>query len=412
MSDYQEYKIPEWQIAQEDNVNCIILADLHWGAIDPNEFKKEIFEGLLMYLEALENQNERLDYVIIAGDLFDTKEMFSSTVVKEVLTFIYHLLLYTDSVWDTQIVILEGTRTHDNCQTDMISHIFNMCDIFVGNRVAVYNSVDILKKNNASILLIPEEYIVDQDDYYGRYFNDGCHYDLIIGHGMVDKIWYAKKDKDEMTELTKHMSAPVFKVDDLLNHCSKCYFGHVHMNKAYGNNNRFTYIGPYTNWEFGKTTKVGFYHVKINTKTHEVTDDFIENKNAKNYPTVSMKIRENMTLTELNDKVDTLIAGVYATTKNVGKIRLIVVLPQSIETWQTMKDFLIGKCGDMPNLKFILQIEENVSDTDDDSINVVDVSKNYLFDHSIDIYHRIQTFIKNKSGRDISVETIEKYLKA
>ena len=393
---------------QNDKLNILLLADVHWGAIDPDEFDMELDSTFFGYISDLVQFGEQLDYIIIAGDLFDTKEAFSSLVVKKVIAFIAKMLVLTEPC-NTQIVIIEGTRTHDNLQLDNLSYIFNIIDST--HRVTIYNTVEEIELGDTgkTALLIPEEYVADQESYYKEYFKPDCRYDLIIGHGMVDKVWYAKKEKESVNDLTKHMSAPVFKVDDLLDHCTKCYFGHVHMNKAYGDGNRFTYIGPYTNWEFGKTTKVGFYHIQIDLKTSDVTDRFIENTNAKNYPTVSMKIQENMSLTELNDRIDTLIASVYARTKNIGKIRLVVYLYQSIDTWQTMKDFLIGKCGDMPNLKFVLQLEENTTDMDSDEV-IEDTSNKYLFDHSIDISHRIQTFIKNKSGRDISIETIEKYL--
>lgn len=313
----------------------------------------------------------------------------------------------TTEDWGTEIIIIEGTRTHDNLQINNLVGLFSMSTLDA--RVTGYTHTQPIDLNGVNVLLVPEEYVTDQESYYGRFFKDDSKYDIIIGHGMVDKIWYAKKNKESQSELTKHMSAPVFKVDDLLNHCTKCYFGHVHMNRQYGDGNRFTYIGPYTKWEFGTTTKAGFYHVKINIDTREVTDTFVENTSAKNYPTVALRIDKPITLTELNDKVDTLIASVYANVSNVGKVRLIVTLSQKVDTWQTIKDFLISKCGDMANLKFILQLEEKDSEPDD-TVTEMDGSKSYIFDHSIEISRRIQAFIKNKSGRDIPLEIIEKYL--
>lgn len=395
----------------KDHLNILILADMHWGAIDPDEFTEQLKAGLFKYINELYRRNEELDYIFIAGDLFDTKETFSSLVVRNVINFMANLMYRTEG-WGTFIYILEGTRTHDNLQLTNLAYAANS---FYGyERINVIDRVTAIRtfEGDSSILLVPEEYIPDQDEYYGKYFADDCQYDIIIGHGMVDKIWYAKKDKDSQTTLTKHMSAPVFKVDDLLDHCKKCYFGHVHMNKTYGDSGRFAYIGPYTNWEFGKSTKVGFYHVKIDLNTREVTDTYIENTMAKNYPTTAVKIIENMSLTDLNDMIDTAIANVYAQVNNIGKLRVVVTLSQSVETWQAMKDFLISKLGDMPNVKFILQIEEkHVGDEYIDEDGELDESKVYLFDHSIEISKRIQTYIKNKSGRDISIETIEKYLK-
>lgn len=384
--------------------NFLVLADLHWGAIDPEIFRYELDQILFKYIDELYVKDEPIDAIIIAGDLFDTKETFSSLVVRNVIKFIGDLLAYTDD-WDTEIILIEGTRTHDNLQLDNLYHVFDTSDYKY--RLSVVNNVigDTIKET--TFLYIPEEYVADQESYYSRWFIDSIKHDIIIGHGMVDKVWYAQKAKESQNELTKHMSAPVFKVEDLLKYCNRCYFGHVHTHKRYGDNGRFSYIGPFTNWEFGKDTKVGFYHITKNIDTGEITDKYIENTLAKQYPTIAMSITESITLNDLNDMIDSKIAAVYATTQNVGKIRLIINLSKSIETWQTIKDFLISKLGDMNNVKFALQLLENDSINDDIE---VDDSKNYLFDHSIDIYNRIHTFIKNKSGREIPVDTIRKYI--
>lgn len=389
------------------NINGLIMADLHWGAIDPDEFADEISKLLYPYIEKLDViDGIRLDYIIIAGDLFDTKETFSSQVTKQIIIFLAKLLFLT-RYWETEIILIEGTRTHDNLQLDTLKVIFDSCDVY---RLKVIDTVTAYNIGDATMLFIPEEYVSDQDAYYEKYFIGDAFYDIIVGHGMIDKIWYSKKPTNGLDELTKHMSAPVFKVKELLNHCSMCYFGHIHQNKSYGDKGRFKYIGPFTRWEFGNDTKVGFYHVTIDTDTHEVSDKYIENELAKWYPTHAFTIDKDITLTELNDKIDTIIAKYYVKHYNIGRLRLIINLSDKVETWQTIKSFLIDKLGNRLDVKTVLNIMPDIDGSTDETESTSSSMPNYVFDHTIDIAHRIQQFIQSKSGRDIPIETIEQYL--
>ena len=388
-------------------VNGLILADLHFGAIDPEEFQDQINTGLFRYIMDLDNKGESLDYIIIAGDLFDTKETFSSIVVQKVIFTLFTMLFLTDK-WATEIIIIEGTRTHDNMQLDTLNEIFSHMYDFYDSRITVVNNVSDDMIRGMKTLFIPEEYVLDKESYYREWLSDPNKYDLIVGHGMIDKIWYANENKSNKNDLVKHLSSPVFTLEELLNAGNRCYFGHIHTNKAYGENGRFKYIGPYTRWEFGSTTKVGFYHLSFDTETKEFAETYIENENAKNYPTVALSINESITLTDLNDKLDSMLAEVYIKVRNIAKVRVVVNLSQKVQNWQSIKDFLVSKFGDMNSVKFILTVEENEELVEELKETVQ--ANRYVFDHSIDIPQRVQLFIRNKSGRDIPIEKIRYYL--
>ena len=388
-------------------VNGLILADLHFGAIDPEEFQDQINTGLFRYIMDLDNKGESLDYIIIAGDLFDTKETFSSIVVQKVIFTLFTTLFLTDK-WATEIIIIEGTRTHDNMQLDTLNEIFSHMYDFYDSRITVVNNVSDDMIRGMKTLFIPEEYVLDKESYYREWLSDPNKYDLIVGHGMIDKIWYANENKSNKNDLVKHLSSPVFTLEELLNAGNRCYFGHIHTNKAYGENGRFKYIGPYTRWEFGSTTKVGFYHLSFDTETKEFAETYIENENAKNYPTVALSINESITLTDLNDKLDSMLAEVYIKVRNIAKVRVVVNLSQKVQNWQSIKDFLVSKFGDMNSVKFILTVEENEELVEELKETVQ--ANRYVFDHSIDIPQRVQLFIRNKSGRDIPIEKIRYYL--
>ena len=388
-------------------VKGLIMADLHFGAIDPDEFYEQLVSGIYTHIVDVDKLNDHLDYIIIAGDLFDTKETFSSLVVQRVIDFLFTLLYLTDP-WGTDIIIVEGTRTHDNLQLSTLETIFNHTWDFYNSRISVVSTVDETDVRGMKMLLIPEEYVIDKDSYYKKWLSEPDKYDLIAGHGMIDKIWYANENKTTKNDLMKHLSSPVFTVEELLNAGKMCYFGHIHTNKAYGENGRFKYIGPFTRWEFGSTTRVGFYHVTFDTETKEFTETYIENENAKNYPTLALSITEGISLTDLNDKLDSMLAEIYIKCRNIAKVRMVVNLSQKVPAWQSIKDFLVSKFGDMNNVKFILSIEENEEEMEE--LRETVKANRYVFDHSIDVAQRVQLFIKTKAGREIPIEKIRYYL--
>lgn len=381
----------------------ILLPDLHWGATNPKRFREELDQCLFSKIKEL----DRLDFIIFLGDFWDSKQYVSSETTNYGLKFIYDIIQITKSL-NTEIIMIEGTKTHDAMQTSLCHTIFH--DFNENARFQAYSKVTEI--NNfcgvgCNVLLIPEEYVLDQDMYYETYFKK--RYDFIFGHGMVDSIWYAKRNKESQDGITKYMSAPVFQVDKLLEVGRYVYFGHIHSRLAYGDRNRFKYGGPITSWEFGKNETPGYYLIDYNEMTGSIYEEFVENEMAPVLATKAVSITETMSLTELNTMIDNIISRqmVYA-----DKLRLIVNIDSSIENFNGIKDFLTTKLGEINFVKFILSIN-----TDEDKIHDIQQRmeeekrlKGYVFDRNLDMESRIQQFINSHSGKDIPLEKITMYL--
>ena len=411
-------------------VKMIMLPDLHWGAISPERMKEELDKTLFSFLKC-----NRVNVIMIAGDLFDSKQYFTSDVVRYVINFLCQLLHYTDN-----IVCIQGTKTHDDLQLETLKTIFTNIkfvdtgDFWMG-RVHFITKPTIMQirnddgyieyikpdeytyeefrqtdeDENMTLLCLPEEYVIDQESYYKPYF-ENKYYDMILFHGMVDKIWYAKINKSSQTELTKYSSAPVFKVDDLLEHCNRCYAGHIHVHKHYGQDGRFLYVGPFTRWEFGKEEDVGCEYVEFEHQRFK--DKFLVNHNAQVLTTKVLNITESIPLKDLNDKLDSIIESEMSKS---DKLRFIINIKSNIQNYLEIKDFIISKLGDMKFIKLVLSI-----DTDDDYMDAAEetmdssskssTQKNYLFE-SMDLEERIRLFLKQKKGLDISIEDIKSVLR-
>lgn len=411
-------------------VKMIVLPDLHWGAISPERMKDELDKTLFEFLK-----HNRVNVILIAGDLFDSKQYFTSDVVRYVINFLCQLLRYTDN-----IVCIQGTKTHDDLQLETLKTIFTNIKIvdtgdFWMGRVHFITKPTILQVWNddgyiayidpseytyekfrttdedeyLTMLCIPEEYVIDQDLYYKPYLEDKF-YDMILFHGMIDKIWYAKINKSSQTELTKYSSAPVFKVDELLDHCIRCYAGHIHVHKHYGQDGRFLYVGPFTRWEFGKEENVGCEYVEFENQRFK--DQFLVNKNAQVLTTKVLNITESIPLKDLNTELDNIIEKEMIKS---DKLRFIINIKSTIQNYLEIKDFIISKLGDIKFVKLVLSI-----DTDDNCMDIAkatmdsssseSIQKNYLFE-SMDLEERIRLFLKQKKGLDISIEDIKSVLK-
>lgn len=413
-------------------VKMIILPDLHWGAISPERMKEELDKTLFNFLKC-----NRVDVVMIAGDLFDSKQYFTSDIVRYVINFLCQLAHYANS-----IVCIQGTKTHDDLQLETLKTIFanikfvDTGDFWMG-RFHFITKPTILRIRSGdgfieyykpdeynyemseenedeteewmSTLCIPEEYVIDQDIYYKPYL-ENKYYDMILFHGMIDKIWYAKINKSSQTELTKYSSAPVFKVDELLEHCNRCYAGHIHVHKHYGQDGRFLYIGPFTRWEFGKEENVGCEYVEF--EHQQFKDKFLINHNAQVLTTKVLNITESIPLKDLNNELDSIIETEMSKS---DKFRFIINIKSNIQNYLEIKDFIISKLGDMKFVKLVLSVDTNdecmdIAKETIDSDAKSNTQKNYLFE-SMDLEERIRLFLKQKKGLDISIEDIKSVLR-
>ena len=392
------------------NYKILLLADMHFGAINLQRFRSELDSCLFNKFKEF----EYLDYIIIAGDLFDTKEQVSSPVFESVYKFILDLYRYSESDFKYNklptIILVEGTTSHDNYQLNILGEIF----ADKGFPINVINKVTTLKTlypdEDFDILFLPTEYMTDKDEYYKEYFSN--EYDLIIGHGMVDKIHYASEDKKGI------LSTPVFSVDKLLSICKKCYFGHIHNRLTYNKN--FHYIGPTTKWEFGKDKeKPGYYLLEIDTDKGEIMETYIENENAQVLPSVILTIDENMTLEELNEILTEYIDHTKSN-ENVTRVRLIVDIDSSLDMHDEMKDFIISKYGSDNNVHLIINIIQSEKGNNDNNESSENNNENdegndrhnssYITDESLSDAAKISRFIAKNSGKTISEKKIMEFL--
>lgn len=365
-------------------LDAIIMADMHCGAINPDRFMKELDSCLFTRL----NHMKKLDAFIIAGDLFDMKEYSSSDTFRMVLELLQKILEYTEKL-DTKIVVLKGTRTHDDLQLYTLETIYKDCE-----RIKFIHTVETDEICGVSFLYVPEEYVIDQELYYREYF--ASHYDIMIGHGMIDKIWYAKDNTRKGIS-----SAPIFNVEDLCKTANYCYFGHIHEHRAYGKSKRFKYVGPMTVWEYDKKD-CGYYIIHYDETSNLANEEYVPNEYAQVLKTCPISVADTMTMEELVDKIQTVLDH-----KDYDGMKLIVRLNPSVPIYVQAKNYLVTKIGLYDKVTLSI-VSDEVEETKEE-VAVREKTEELheaLFTNTLDDDAAIAEFIRNKEGKHISLNRI------
>lgn len=380
----------------KDNLlNGIVLADLHFGAINSNRFMEELDGCLFKYLaKFILTEKQLLDFVVIAGDTFDLSEPFNSTVTQNVIRFMSNLSCYTGNLW-----VIEGTRSHDALQTETLKTIFE--EFKPANSLCCAKFIQKTTKieyDGAKILFLPEEFVPNPEDYYDEWLND--KYDLIFGHGMIDEIWYANGAVNKQKQAGS-LVTPVFSVNDLCKAGNYIYFGHVHEHKSYGPMGRFKYVGPTTRWEFGKEWECGYYHITYDKTSKLAVEKFIPNTFAQKLDTVSMSIKEDMGLGQIQDRISTLA---IPKVDDCDKLRVIVNIPRSLKDFDVIRALVITKLSSYSKITPVIKVAEDVEDEDpkEETSSIPDQT---MFVNSTEDV-RIKDFIKTTMDKDVSITSI------
>lgn len=375
-------------------VSIMVSADWHIGATDPYRFRNELINTVK---NTIRTRNQ-LDLFIVAGDVFDMKEYLSSDSVKVFFLIMVDLLKLTKD-YNTEFRFIEGTRTHDALQLSTLSIIFNQ--LMNNDRIKFIEEVTTENIFGLDILYIPEEYIENSEIYYKSFFSN--HYDFIFGHGNTDLMWYMRKEKTH-----KISSAPVFKIEDLCNIANYSYFGHFHYHIKAGIDGRFKSIGPVSRWEFDKDGDCGLYYISYDKRNKLAYEEYIINEYAPVLSTVIFNIKKDYDLEILNRKIKEKIKEKL---ENSDKVRLIVNIDTTLESFIMMRDFILSAYGNVDKLTLIMKLvspeaSEDNKDIPSKSVEDSIEEKPYLYNKSMHDEAKIAAFIRTKEGVNISLENI------
>jgi len=372
------------------------LADIHWGVINPKKYYEQLKKVVLDYLEEL----PILDYIMIAGDYFDTKLSMNSEHAKYALKFMSKLFDIAKKK-KTKIRIIKGTETHDNKQLELLESMPNddKIDFKVINTVT-----DEWLFDDLHILYIPEEYVENKDEYYGEYFSK--EYDMIIGHGLVNEVAFVASKQESEVTMSK---APIFKSDILLKICKgPIFFGHIHIPQVI--KDRFFYIGSTTRWCYGEEDDKGFYLVTYSPENGKFITEFVVNKLADRYDTVIIDYNSSMFKSSEKDQIDFLLEIVN--NMRVDHLRLIINIPEDYPNAILLTNMINELFSKYQNLKVIINNNSKMrkKKETEEKINLLLEKYGMIFDKTKSHEEKISEYIRIKYNKNIPVNKIRYYL--
>ena len=214
--------------------------------------------------------------LVFSGDVFDKLVDAPNEDITEVQLWIFQLLEYC-SINNIVIRILEGTPSHDWCQSKMFETIATGLKSNVDIKYVNELSIEYIKKFDINILYIPDEWESSTDKTLEQVkeliSSKGLsQVDFGIFHGNFEFHLpsYLKKiprhDSSEYEKLVKHF----------------IFIGHNHKHSKVG---KIITPGSFDRLSHGEEEPKGYIKAIINEKSKEAF--LIENKLAKEYITIN-----------------------------------------------------------------------------------------------------------------------------
>lgn len=226
------------------------IADIHFAAFNPKEqydiLKVQFIDPIKMY--------PRIDYILIAGDLYDHKLMGNSDGLLYASLFIEDVIGIAKEKNST-VIILHGTFSHDADQLKNLYHYMNDPTV----DIRIITSIQFINVKGARMLCIPELYNVDEL-IYQKYLHYSGYYDFAFLHGTFEGAVYGNNVGNSR----------LFTIHDFDMCTGFMVGGHVHTpgcHKGY-----FYYTGSPYRWKFGEEEAKGFLTtvLDLGTKRHYV----------------------------------------------------------------------------------------------------------------------------------------------
>lgn len=369
--------------------NVAVIADIHFGAIRPEQLYTELKESFLDFIK-----DKYLDMIVIAGDFFNSIISLNSQSALKAFKFMRELVEICEKNEIKYVRIIEGTLSHDNLQ------ILNFQN-YESNKKVDFKVITTVREeslsNGLNILYLPEEYMEDPISYYKDYIcKPSKYYDFIFGHGMFKETSFVKDDSESMIS-----KAPIWDSKFLSSICrGPIFFGHIHTSQII--RKHIYYTGSFSRWVYGQEEDKGFYIFTYHMETGKYLTEFIVNKLARKFDTTKVFLEKALETQTVDDlikrlklfKVDNLRIQVL-----VEALQKDYSLPISI-----MKEYFTGK----PGYKFeLIDLREKAHHQQmEEKINKLSSDYEFLFDDNLPVQTKIHKFIKRKYEKDVSEEKI------
>ena len=379
----------------------LVLADLHFGAIDTEDMKYLLRANLFNVLES----KMFFDYIIIAGDFWDKKIFLNDRASDAGIWLMNKLVQYTKC-----IRIVYGTESHEVNQ-------YNIFNIFEGRKGLDFKIIKSVCEEELlpglNVLYLPEEYIKDKDEYYKEYFSQKNKYDYIFGHGIIaEAMTMIKKSSSNKEDKEKRLKPATFTTADFKRCCrGQVYFGHYHVRSNI--QDWVFYVGSFTRWIHGEEEMKGYYELSCDLEDEPIySSEFHENYDAPKYKTYSFGYDHEMFTSDemLENYLKTLTR--LANSEDYKKIKYIFNIPENYSNPEFFINSMRENFRNEPKVtcEFVNGYVTKKKHTEEKVLEEIETKYDYLLNRNLSVPDVLSNYIEDTNGKKIEGEKIATYL--
>ena len=381
----------------------IVISDIHVGALNLEKLHNEYLELLIKRIYSM----KKLDFLIIAGDFFDHKFYLNDKEATTAYVMLKELVLACKEK-EAVIRIVYGTESHECDQYNILSLL------------KIYDKIEVVKYakeeellEDLHILYLPEEHLLDKDNYYEKFFSNTKKYDYVFGHGIVREVMKDVVVHIQNSESTtnKRKKVPIFTSTELNRICKgQVYFGHYHMNQEI--DNKIFSIGSFSRWKFGEEGRKGYYIIHCNTEKNKYEQEYVENTMADSYTTISFGY-DNKVFKSKEDMDESLLSVEKLIERDVyDNVRFVFNIPSDVENPEATMNYLKEKFkyNNKIKLEIVHGYIEEKRKQQKEQVKSDNEKYSFIFDKNLELEDKISRFIAIEYDKNIPTSNISNYI--
>lgn len=381
-------------------MRLITISDIHIGHQDVERNRIE-FEPFIeeIHKVAKKCKKDKILFggVAITGDLFDHQISVNSSHAKFAMQLIHDIASIVDE-YNGMTILLRGTRSHDLDQLMIFQSFEHQFEHFY-----IVNELATIDINDYKVLLIPEEYMKNQEEYYEEAFAD--KYDIILAHGFLKFNCFSKNEVERSMP-----DMPIFDQEELIEVARISIFGHDHKYKTY--RDKIYYNGSWSRLCHGEEDEKGALLLYIDENKTKVTR--IINKLTPIYRSVYLdklveaaKLEltfENAVKTirqfKIDDSIDFLKIKISNETVETNPTLVSLVISAFNTQYKKMGIIIESPPFSIKDGKSVLLLRE--TDEESGEIEKVESEYDFLFDTKLELDEKILSYLNLKTNVDSS----------
>ena len=372
--------------------NIVSIADIHWGAMDPDE----MYNNLQYFLDFIMMRGD-IDLVVICGDYFDYRLTLNSKAALKALRWFDELYNTCINSGVKRLRMIRGTKEHDNDQLEAI-HPRETGEFF--KKFYVTTTEETLPDLNC--IYCPDE-TLNLHEYEKLYMDQMMSiHDIGFFHGNFDiklpKLVINQNLESEIPSIiyfkdywSKFINGPMIA-------------GHWHV---FTDSDPLIYIGSYDRWIFGEEEDKGFLFTQYNTEDHSYYWKHIVNPFAKKYESI---IIDNSLCISPDDFAN-LHNDIIDLKKSDPEMKIRVVYQITIDNEESLVNFNEFKnvISSMKNIKIDVKdfVKKRNKEKQKERVAISSGRYSYILNNPYDIKQNIHEFLLRERNIDIPVEIID-----